>query len=98
MIGMQELILILAILLLVFGPSKLPKLARELGKAWREFNKASSEAMGAINSTTKIKNKTENKPILDFANKLGLNVAGKTDKQITDLVVSKILNSEKTPS
>jgi hypothetical protein len=54
--------------------------------------------MGAINSTTKIKNKTENKPILDFANKLGLNVAGKTDKQITDLVVSKILNSEKTPS
>jgi len=42
MIGWQEIILILAILLIVFGPAKLPKLARELGKAWNTIVKASS--------------------------------------------------------
>jgi sec-independent protein translocase protein TatA len=41
MLGWQEMILVFAILLLVFGPTKLPKIARELGKAWNEFNKAS---------------------------------------------------------
>jgi sec-independent protein translocase protein TatA len=38
----QEIVLIFAILLLVFGPTKLPKIAKELGKMMREFNKAAS--------------------------------------------------------
>lgn len=42
MLGWQEVILIFVILLFVFGPTKLPKIARELGKAMREFNKATS--------------------------------------------------------
>ncbi len=41
-LGWQEVILILIILLFVFGPTKLPKIARELGKVIREFNKAAS--------------------------------------------------------
>lgn len=41
-LGMQEVVLILALLLLVFGPTKLPTIARELGKVVREFNKATS--------------------------------------------------------
>jgi sec-independent protein translocase protein TatA len=96
MVGMQELILILVILLLVFGPSKLPKMARDLGKAWNEFNKASSHIKGALNSTMNFENKSENQVILNFANKLGLDITGKTEKQITDMVLSKIINSEKT--
>jgi len=40
-IGMGELIVILVIILLLFGGAKLPELARALGKAMREFNKAS---------------------------------------------------------
>lgn len=42
MFGWQEVILIFVLLLFVFGPTKLPKIARELGKAMREFNKATS--------------------------------------------------------
>lgn len=38
-IGMQELILILVICLLVFGASKLPEIARNLGKGIKEFKK-----------------------------------------------------------
>ncbi len=37
-----ELLLILIIALLLFGPSKLPDLAKALGEALREFKKASN--------------------------------------------------------
>lgn len=42
-IGSTELLLILAVLLLLFGGSKLPGLARGLGQSVKEFKKASRE-------------------------------------------------------
>jgi sec-independent protein translocase protein TatA len=42
-IGLQELILIFVIALLVFGPKNLPQLGRSLGRAMREFRRASDE-------------------------------------------------------
>jgi TatA/E family protein of Tat protein translocase len=42
-IGMPELIVILVIALIVIGPSKLPDLARALGKGMAEFRKATRE-------------------------------------------------------
>jgi len=42
-IGMQELILIGAIALIVFGPRKLPQMARTAGKMMAEFRKATSD-------------------------------------------------------
>jgi Tat protein translocase TatB subunit len=42
-IGTQELILIGAIALIVFGPRKLPQMARTVGKAMAEFRRASNE-------------------------------------------------------
>ena len=41
--GMPELILILVVALVLFGPNKLPELGRTLGNAMREFKKASEE-------------------------------------------------------
>ena len=41
-IGTGEFLLILVIVLMVFGPGKLPEIARTLGKAVREFRKYSS--------------------------------------------------------
>lgn len=38
--GMGELVVILVIILLLFGASKLPEIARSLGKAIKEFKKA----------------------------------------------------------
>ena len=40
-IGMTEIVVILVIALLIFGPSKLPELARSLGKDFGEFRRAS---------------------------------------------------------
>ena len=42
-LGMPEMIFIFVLALLLFGPKKLPELARQLGKAMAEFKKASNE-------------------------------------------------------
>ncbi len=42
-IGMPELILIAVVALIVLGPKKLPDLAKSMGRAVREFKKATSE-------------------------------------------------------
>jgi TatA/E family protein of Tat protein translocase len=42
-IGFQELLVILAIALLVFGPKRLPELARSLGRGLAEFRRASND-------------------------------------------------------
>jgi len=47
-IGPTELILIFIIALLVFGPKKLPEIGKSVGKAIREFKKASDEIKGRI--------------------------------------------------
>jgi sec-independent protein translocase protein TatA len=38
-LGAPELLIVLAIVLLVFGSTKLPQLARSLGEAKKEFSK-----------------------------------------------------------
>ena len=42
-LGMPELILILVIALVIFGPSKLPEMGASVGKAIREFRSATNE-------------------------------------------------------
>ena len=43
-IGMPELIIILVIALVVFGAGKLPQIGENMGKAIRNFKKATTEA------------------------------------------------------
>ncbi|MDD9853986.1 MAG: twin-arginine translocase TatA/TatE family subunit [Deltaproteobacteria bacterium] len=47
-LGFWEVLLILAVALLVFGPARLPGLARSLGRGLREFRRASSDLQQAI--------------------------------------------------
>ncbi len=54
-IGMPEMILILAIALIVLGPKKLPDLAKSLGRAMREFKKATSDFKESIEVDTDFK-------------------------------------------
>jgi TatA/E family protein of Tat protein translocase len=42
-IGMQELAIIFVVALLIFGPKRLPELARTLGKGMAEFRRASND-------------------------------------------------------
>ncbi|MCX5802504.1 MAG: Sec-independent protein translocase protein TatB [Proteobacteria bacterium] len=47
-IGLPELIVIMVVALLVVGPSKLPELARSLGKAFNEFRRMADEVKETI--------------------------------------------------
>ena len=47
-IGFPEIVLILVIALIVFGPKKLPEIGRTLGKTLREFKRASNELMASV--------------------------------------------------
>jgi sec-independent protein translocase protein TatA len=60
-IGPTELLLILAIALLLFGPSKLPDLGKSLGKAIREFKDA-AKGEESKSAETKPATKTDEPP------------------------------------
>jgi sec-independent protein translocase protein TatA len=42
-LGIQEMIIILVIALIVFGPKKMPEIGKSLGKGIAEFKKASND-------------------------------------------------------
>ncbi len=94
-LGWQELILIFAVLLLVFGPSKLPEIARELGKAVNEFKKASSGLAEAVESPPEAGSREDS--IRDVARRLNIETRGKTVEQITEDIVAKA-KGEETPA
>ena len=54
-IGMPELIIILVIALIVIGPSKLPDLARALGRGMSEFKKATQEIKESLDMEEEFK-------------------------------------------
>jgi len=47
-IGAPELILVLALALIIFGPGKLPELGKAVGKTIREFRRSSNEIMNDV--------------------------------------------------
>lgn len=52
-IGLPEILIIGAIALIVFGPNKLPELAKALGRAMREFKKATDEVKESFEAETR---------------------------------------------
>ncbi|MDY6820342.1 MAG: twin-arginine translocase TatA/TatE family subunit [Deferribacterota bacterium] len=50
-LGTQELIIILVIIMIIFGAGKLPQIGEGLGKAIKNFKKATNDAENAIDIT-----------------------------------------------
>lgn len=53
-IGLPELVIILIVALVVFGPRKLPDLAKSLGKGLAEFKKASDDLKSSIDGDLRV--------------------------------------------
>jgi Tat protein translocase TatB subunit len=74
-IGLPELLVIIVIALIVFGPNRLPELAKAFGKAMREFKKATEEVKESFEEETKdlreLKNTLpQNLPLTDMLEKV----------------------------
>ena len=48
-LGMPEIVLILTLALLIFGPNRIPEIARSLGKGFREFKQSTTGFMDNLN-------------------------------------------------
>jgi TatA/E family protein of Tat protein translocase len=79
-IGLPEMLIILAIALIVFGPNKLPELAKAFGKAMREFKKATEEVKESFKEETK--DLEEIKSNLNQENLLA-DLAGAVEEEVT---------------
>ena len=53
-IGMPELVVIMFLALLIFGPRKLPELGRSLGRSLGEFKRASNELRNTLDEEIRI--------------------------------------------
>lgn len=52
-LGAPEIVLVLVVIILIFGSTKLPKLARSLGQAQKEFKEGLKEGPGSDTEESK---------------------------------------------
>jgi sec-independent protein translocase protein TatA len=64
-IGMPELIVILVIALLIFGPNKLPDVGKALGRSIAEFEKASEDFKESVEMEMREAEKTASVPEIE---------------------------------
>ncbi len=77
---------VIVVVIFVFGPSKLPEVARSLGRARKEFEEASRGITSSTSYTPRIE-ETPSDPLIDVARRLGVNTEGKTRQEISDEIV-----------
>lgn len=93
--GTWEIILIVVAIIVLFGASKIPELARSLGRATGEFKKAKSETereLKDVEKSIKESKSPEEKSskIRQMARDLGITVEGKSDEQLLDEIQKKM--------
>lgn len=85
LLGWPELTLIILILLLILGPSRLPALAKSMGQTMKEFRKATAETTETTEATKTTVGTPEAELLLvNIATKLGIETEGKTAKELAE--------------
>jgi len=79
-----EWLIVVGILLVVFlwGPQKLPELAKSIGLAKKEFEKAAKEVTTPTATTATSTTETSSDPLIIAAKSLGITTEGKTKEEI----------------
>jgi sec-independent protein translocase protein TatA len=90
-LGSQEILLIFLVIVLLFGASKLPELARSMGRSMGEFKRGQVEVekelqadratVGAEVALTRVQRMAKN---------MGIEIAGKTDDQLLVEIEKKL--------
>jgi sec-independent protein translocase protein TatA len=94
MIGSQEILLIFVVIVLLFGASKLPELARSMGRSMGEFKRGQFEVEKELN-TMKSSAAAPNYEVAltrtqSMAKKMGIEISGKTEDQLLAEIEKKL--------
>lgn len=86
MIGTQEMVLIFLVVILLFGASKLPELARSMGKSMGEFKRAQRETELEVQKLGAPAQEAKSIPqnIQKLAQELGIRTEGKDENKLLD--------------
>ena len=82
---------IIVVVIFLWGPQKIPELARGLGRAKGEFEKATREFQAEASATASqpVAPKTADQVLIETARQLGITTEGKTREQISAEIVSR---------
>ena len=82
---------VIVVVIFLWGPQKIPELARGLGRAKGEFDKASKEfqASAASAASSPPASKTADQILMETAMQLGIPTEGKTREQISQEIVAR---------
>ncbi|MDA4125906.1 MAG: twin-arginine translocase TatA/TatE family subunit [Thaumarchaeota archaeon] len=94
-----ELIIIgvIVVVILLWGPKKIPEIARSIGLAKKEFDNAKKEATnigtsmvtGAAAQSSSSPVMTSDEQLIETAHRLGIVTEGKTSQQISEEIVAR---------
>ncbi len=85
-------IAVLAVVVIIFvmwGPKKIPELARALGRARKEFSEGVKEAQASPGASGPAQPESTDDTLLETARKLGITTEGKTAEQISQEIVKR---------
>ncbi len=82
---------LIAIIFLLWAPEKIPKIAEAIGKARREFEKASREFYSEIEREAEVKSLKDesDEKIIEIAKSLGITTEGKTRDEVVKEIIEK---------
>ena len=80
---------VIVVVVILWGPKKIPELARSIGIARREFTQSSKESANPTAGQLTAANAPD-QTLIDTARKLGIDTEGKTREQISDEIVNRV--------
>lgn len=88
--GMEWIIIILVIVVIFFGAKKIPELARSMGRATSEFQKARAEAKRSLanetNNHEKAQQTIDREKLESIAETLGVDYSNKDDQDLKNAI------------
>ena len=99
--GMEWIIIILVIVVIFFGAKKIPELARSMGRATSEFQKARVEAKRSLanessSNQEKAQQSIDREKLESIAETLGVDYSNKDDQDLKNAIDEK-LKKQDTP-
>lgn len=91
LIGWPELILIFAIIIFIFGATRIKDIAKAVGEGVREFKKATTENPANQSSSDRPK---DEEAVREAARKMGIDIEGKSTTQLVDEMSAKVRESK----